>query len=115
MLKGGVLYTNWAASICAQRVLNQELPMNWFENILDFIYLLFKSLGPFIWGPLAIFYILLSVAVVVIFKPFMKVLGIPPKYKEYFHVVLFIAVFLALSIIIVISLSKHPMLDWMED
>jgi hypothetical protein len=89
--------------------------MDWFENISDFIYHSFEWLGPFIYGPIAILWILLLFTVGFIFKPISKVLRMPSKYQTYFQIGLFIAISLALLIMISISLSQHPVLDWMKD
>jgi hypothetical protein len=89
--------------------------MGWSESILDFIYLSFEWLGPFVLGPVIVLWLSLYSIAAFIFAPIMKALRIPSKYQRYFHTVLLIAVFLALMFIIAISLSNHPDLDWMKE
>ena len=89
--------------------------MNWFECISDFIYQSFEWLGPFVFGPVIVIWVCLYLIADAISAPIMRALKISSKYQGYFKSVLFCAIFLALIIIISISLSKHPNLDWMED
>lgn len=80
--------------------------MDWLKKISDFIYYSFKWFGPFIWIPIC----LLLILVTVFLSKLMESIKIPDKIQIIVFYVLLIAVIVALFII----LSKYPIIDWME-